>query len=113
MSHDHDHFGDALAETASGNSTTLSCSPSEAEAPYNLGLHIGAIFIIMVVSYLGTVLPLLFKKFFTVRFFGTLVGNRCTCLMLSKMLDFKSGFSMCKALWWRRDFGCGLVSHHF
>jgi hypothetical protein len=65
MSHDHDHFGEALAETAEGNST-LSCAPSEAEADYNLGLHIGAIFIIMVVSYLGTVLPLLFKKFFTV-----------------------------------------------
>lgn len=67
--HDHDHHGhsDHGSEALNGTeSAGNACSLVELQGEYDLALHIGAIFIIMAVSFLGTTLPMLFQRFFSV-----------------------------------------------
>lgn len=61
MSHSHGH-SDEEQEIGSSCSSSLSGQDS-----YDLSLHIASVFIIAIVSYLGTVPPLLVKKIFSVR----------------------------------------------
>ncbi|KAI8922482.1 Zinc/iron permease [Powellomyces hirtus] len=80
--HDHDHEGhdaheEAAAAAAEGHSGHAhgglgDCTLSSLEASYNMQLHVAAIFIIMAVSFAGTILPIIAKKLSNANTFGAL-----------------------------------------
>ncbi|KAL0069236.1 hypothetical protein AAF712_003599 [Marasmius tenuissimus] len=114
--HDHDHESESGTCVVHGGHTHGDCSAhctGIETGEYNKGLHIGAIFIMLVSSAIGVFTPLLFHKgvisnfrgfFFATKHFGTGV---IICTALSK------GFSSPGSLFLNHTFAVHLLYHSF